>query len=72
MKWGFLLFGTVVAWLLNAWYFLILIGVVHSWWTLVPTMGWHTSLVVSGLIVIAAIAGKVLGAFVAGGMEEVK
>lgn len=70
MKWAIMLCGVVAAWLLDAWYFLILIGVLHSWWTQVPTMGWHTSLVVSGILVIGVIVSRLLGAFIKGATED--
>ena len=74
MKWVVLGCAAAVGWLLDAWYLLILVGVLHSWWTQVPTMGWHTSLVVSAVVVVAVVTSKIAGAFLEGfinGMNDV-
>lgn len=63
MKYAVLFASLVVTWIVNAWYFLILMGVVHSWWPFVPPMGWHTSVIISGLFVIAVVVGKFIGSF---------
>jgi len=59
---GYLLVAVVlVTWLLSAVYFMFLTGILHSWWVLLPTMGFHTSLEVSAVIVVATFIGKFIG-----------
>jgi len=65
VKWAVLLCSIVVTWVANSVYLLLFTMVLHSWWAFIPTMGWHTATILSGLIVIAILVGRFIGGFTA-------
>lgn len=55
--------GILVVWLLSAWWLMLFVGIAHrDWWPLIPTMSYHTALVLSlfstGSIGVAALFGS--------------
>jgi hypothetical protein len=72
MKWAIMLCSLVVIWILNAWYFMVFIGIVHSWWLLVPVMGFHVALILSGLVVAAIFVGRFISSFTVGAIKDLK
>lgn len=72
MKWAILLCGLVATWLVNAWYYMVFIGIAHSWWPLIPVMGFHLALLISALVLAAIVVGRAIGGLTSGIIKELK
>lgn len=49
------------AWLGSTWYMVVQLGIVHSWWAFVPTIGVHKAAVMTGVFILFFTVAKVVG-----------
>lgn len=64
MKAFALLILVSVSWLGGAWLLTLLVGALHSWWPLIPAMGYGQALHIKGVLVLGVISVGVLRAVV--------